>query len=226
MNNAGKNFLHLDLETTGLNPLRDRIIEVAWTTTKGDLAMPMSVFSRVISNSYTRAALERAEQVVIDMHKATGLWDEVHFEGAVSPLVPEDAKHGIVESHGSVEAEILDHLDRRSAEGETWHLCGASVHFDRSFIDNWMPSLSKRLHHRILDTSSLKLVAGAAGFEMELGIEQRNPLPHRAANDVREALGYAQGFRDLLKVIVERKESEGGSIIARAHDPKRLRGII
>lgn len=218
--NDGKNFLILDLETTGLQPTANKIIEVAWTTTKGDLAMPMSVFSRVISNPFTRAHLSGAKDVVREMHKATGLWDEVMI-GPESEQ-PDD-KHRIIGTLQLAEDEILDHLARRSDEDETWHLLGASVHFDKGFIEHYMPRLANRVHHRILDTSSLKLVLGASVQDPSTVLsEPTNPLSHRAANDVREALAYAQAFRDLLKSTV----SGGSDIVAAAHDPKRMRGII
>lgn len=207
MNNAGKNFLIMDYETTGLVPEEDRIIEVAWTTTKGDLAMPMSVFERVIGNTFTQHALDvRANDYVKDMHKGSGLWDLV-FDGTPDTLM-------------SIEDEILDHLNRRSDTTDTWHLLGASVHFDASFAKVWMPRLYAKLSHRILDISSLKLALGAAGITLE---EPVNPHPHRAAHDVREALAYAQAFRDFAAA---KHNDLANDVVARAHDPKRLRGII
>lgn len=175
------NFLFIDLETTGLDPFNDKIVEVAWTTTKGDLRMPMSIFSRTIVPMGDALQRIYANPVVEEMHRKTGLLDEL--------------EHGDVELLSRlprVEEEIVDHLRRRSNEGERWHYVGASVHFDAGFIAHWMPRLAKRMHHRILDTSSLKLALGSMGIELP---EPANQNSHRAANDVQEVIDYVRAFQ-------------------------------
>lgn len=204
--NYGKNFLILDLETTGLDPVADKICEVAWTTTKGDLKFPMTIFSRVVTPYGDMLDRIEANDVVKHMHTESGLLDALTGEGT--------------KRLSAIEDEILDHLDRRSKDGETWHLVGASIHFDQRYIERYMPRLFRRLHHRMLDTSSVKLFLGSVNIEIDAPL---NDNPHRAANDVREAVEW---LHTAQKWAIGRGVAAlGDDVAARAADPKRMRGI-
>lgn len=169
-------FLAIDLETTGLDPKNDRILQVAWQLLNYDLSDRSELSTAVCDVSDETLRRLEANIVVLDMHTRTGLWAYLQDPSVVRLALPD------------IEDLILQDIYNAGVWQEPVNLLGASVHFDRGFIDNWMPRLSTCLHHRILDTSSLKLLAKSAGKE----IPAENPHPHIAEFDVQESVDVAR----------------------------------
>lgn len=176
-------YLWIDLETTGLDPTTDFILEVGWIITDYKFEQATKVQSHVIVEPTGDALRTLAQnQFVFDMHRGTGLVDQLVVGRGYS------LKH--------VEKWIMGDIARRTNEGDTWHLAGSSVGFDRGFIEKWMPELAAKLHHRILDVSSLRLLVIAAGLTVdELEIVNQ----HRAAADIEHSFAYASNLKDMLK---------------------------
>ena len=182
-------LLWLDLETTGLSPDEDKILEVAWKFTNLKLSSHGALQSEVVFPNFVVLYMIMNDQllpVVKAMHTESGLIDDI-LDNNVPKFPLTNIESAIIER--------MDEIAEEDPEGTDFSLAGASVHFDRSFIDVHMPRLSKRLSHRILDTSSLKLLARGADYEVD---SPANVTPHRAGADVIEVLEYARTFREAL----------------------------
>jgi len=184
-------YLWLDLETTGLSPTDDRILQVAWGFTDERFRELTEVKSRVVTIDRETWDLIKANPFVQDMHSKTGLLEKLTGEGT---LILSDIEEEII-------ADILK--IRRGAPT----LAGASVHFDQSFLSVHMTRLTDHLHYRIFDTSTLQaFFRDALGYEH--GIE--NPNQHDAEQDILYCIEVARTYM----WIVERVR--GGSIASRA----------
>lgn len=162
-----------DIETTGLEPSTDRLLEVACilTDTKlNELAEPLRFVVRR-SKSETQMLRKQAAPYVQQMHDRTGLWD--------------DLPHGTVERE-DVDATILRYIHKFAPNHRQARLAGSSVHFDRSFLEFWAPDTIKHLHCRMLDVSSV-------AYAMEnSGVYRRDPdfiSEHAALADIRASIG-------------------------------------
>jgi oligoribonuclease len=92
------------------------------------------------------------------------------------------------------EDQILEDLSR---EGEQlFVLAGASVHFDRAFIRNWMPRLDRKLSHRHMDVSTLRMFFDDMGYA-SIG-ERDLPTKHRALNDVVDTFNLAKRYEEFV----------------------------
>ena len=174
-------LIWMDLETTGLDPRGDRILEVAWATTTLDQPFDIGlVTARVLH--FPEHWVHEQNETVRAMHTKNGLWEA---------CVRSDLRITQVES------ELLDAVPAPQpgddyAERPT--LAGASVHFDRGFLCAHMPTLASRLSHRVYDTSAIKLFCRSLGMPKPPKEEA-----HRAAPDVREAVAHAKACSDWLK---------------------------
>jgi oligoribonuclease len=172
-------LLWLDLETTGIDPVNDHILEVAWRITNDSL-IPWSVTqSRVVSPTADVWRQLKETPFVMDMHIQNGLLDDIDNE-FVEKLMLED-----------IEDEILK--DVNIVDGP-WMVAGSSVHFDLAFIREYMPRLAEKLSHRIYDVTTLKTIFKSVGHVDNIG----NDFKHRAASDIDNSYRYALMYRDIL----------------------------
>lgn len=175
-------FLFLDLETTGLDPQKDEILEVAWLPTDSSIQTWFGTHTESTLITPTQATFDKiaSNHFVSSMHEESGLFmdlKDAEMETGLS-LKLEDA-----------EDQILDTIKTHS-NGDSWFLAGASVHFDLAFITNYMPRLRAKLEHRVHDTSTLKSLFAPNGVDLYNGYQNTNA--HRAANDVDETVHLAR----------------------------------
>ncbi len=159
----------LDVESTGLSPERDHLLEVA--VGLAELERPFDagvVRSFVLEMPCPRESLT---PFILDMHTRNGLLDECERSRlTVSEL--EDILLAVV-------PEVADKDDRPT-------LAGSTVHFDHGFLRAKMPRLAARFSHRHYDVSAVKLFCRSLGMAKLPKAEA-----HRAADDVRESMDHA-----------------------------------
>jgi oligoribonuclease len=160
-------ILWVDLEMTGLNPTKDRILEIAAIVTDWDFNEIDTFESGV---GHDPAAL----QLLVDANE----WYSGH------PEHKEDLLKLAANSQPEefVAAKFEEFIDKHFKEQPAL-LAGNSIHMDRQFIRHWWPDVDKRLHYRMLDVSAWKVVMiGKYGMEYEK-LEK-----HRALDDIRESI--------------------------------------
>lgn len=171
-------LIWIDLETTGIDPANDHILEVAWRITNDSL-IPWSVTkSHVLRPSKEAWTQLKETPFVMDMHIENGLLADIDADHNL--LLVEDVEDLIL-----ADIAVLD---------ETWMVAGSSPHFDLSFIREHMPRLADKLSHRIYDTSTLKTLFKSVGHMDNI----KNDDKHRAASDIDNSLAYAWMYRDIL----------------------------
>lgn len=198
-----RTYIFIDLETSGLDPNLDRIVEIGWMYADAKL-------KRITDTQYTAVkpvgfAIDRilSNETVRAMHDKTGLLTAL-TNGDELPLL-QNVERDIVSDLDEIEERYQLWLPNLSEEERmhpsiTQHmefvLAGKNVHFDKAFIDRYMPLLSKRLSYRTFDESSLRFALEAVGvglsikagdFKATHGGEPVEGVilgPHRAGYDV------------------------------------------
>lgn len=159
------NYLWIDMEMSGLDVSKCRILEVAAIVTDSQFTPKESYHAVVYQPPEVLAAMDAW---CTENHAKSGL------TAAVAKGAPET----------QVEQQLLQLLDRHWAAGEERPiLAGNSIGQDRKFIDAYMPALAKRLHYRMLDVSSFKIV-----FNDLYGVRYEKRGSHRALDDILESI--------------------------------------
>lgn len=167
-------LLWIDLEMTGLEPEKDRILEVAAVATAWNLE-PMAELTAVV----------KQDPKLMKNRMVGEFWEKNKASREALMAQNENGK-----TTEEVEDEILAFVDKNF--GKEVILAGNSIHQDRKFIDREMPRLSRRLHYRMLDVSAWKVY-----FEGARGKKFVKPEAHRALSDIQgsiEELKYYLGF--------------------------------
>lgn len=188
-----KLFAFLDIETEGLDPDDHEILEVAWFLT--DQSLNQITEDRTFLVAPNTSSYHRLNCVpfVEEMHEASGLWE------ALDMRLP-DQHSTLVGAHTQMCRDINSVIQ----PGDTLHLAGLSVHFDRLFLSDrvgWDDLLRNqdengaglKFHHRLLDLTATKLLYDIVGREYPEIPETKAPA-HRAINDCHEAADVARAF--------------------------------
>lgn len=170
------NLIWIDLEMTGLDPNKERIIEIATIVTDCDLNVIEE--GPVMAVNQPTALLDAMDEWCTRTHGASGLTQRV-----------KDSKVTVAEA----EAATLAFLRRHIAEGAS-PMCGNSVHQDRRFMVNEMPELEAFFHYRNLDVSTLKELA--VRWHPELPKKFKKAGTHLALDDIRESIAELRFYRD------------------------------
>lgn len=141
----------LDLETSGLNPEVDRVLEVGAIVVERDLSVRIvdgvpHAFQYVVRQH--APLIQFATREAYDMHVASGLAEDL--KGPTWCDFP-------VRWLGEVEDDLIGWL--QATHGflpGTAVIAGNSIHQDRAFIRRWMPDLDKFLHYRMIDCSAMR----------------------------------------------------------------------
>lgn len=160
-------LLWMDLEMTGLDPVKDRILEVA-----------------VIATDWDFRELGRYEAVKkvgpqLMKERMTGdFWEKYSQVRDALMEQNESGKNG-----RTVESELIAFVDEHFAKDIPVLLAGNSIHQDRKFIENEWPRLNAKLHYRMLDVSAWKVVMSGK-YKKKF----TKPEAHRALDDIQGSI--------------------------------------
>lgn len=180
------NLVWMDLEMTGLDVERDRILEIAVIVTDQKL--------RILAEGPV-IAVHQSEEVLAGMDD----WNREHH--TASGLV-ERVRNSTV---GEKEAEriALGTIKRFIPEKKT-PLCGSSIWQDRRFLCRYMPELEAWFFHRNIDVSSIKELARIWRPELLTKVVKRGR--HEALSDIQDTIAelrlYAGEFLRLPKKFI------------------------
>jgi oligoribonuclease len=168
----------VDLEMTGLDSENDVILEIAAEVTD---------FNFKTIASY-EAIVKQPKELVVD-RMSKNIWWADYPENRDNFLAKMDGGKPLEQ----VESELLSLLQEQFGT-EPAILAGNSIHSDRGFIKHWWPQLDLKLHYRMLDVSSLKIV-----MQGKYGVEFEKNDAHRAFDDIQASIAELQFYLEWLQ---------------------------
>jgi oligoribonuclease len=172
----------IDIETTGLDPKKDAVLEVAVVITDDDLRVVDEHAVVIRPTSWReKRALRKANEFVVSMHSKSGLLAELATSKGLSLALAEKELLAFLDSH-DLTSRLL--------------LAGNSVHFDRAFLNEKMPTLMKRFGHQNLDVTSVSHCIrrwNKPSYD-ELK-DQSGEVVHRATDDIHSSIAQLAWYR-------------------------------
>jgi len=166
----------IDMEMTGLDPEKERIIEVAAVVTEPDLTFVAQGPVLVVHQS--DALLEAMDKWNQSTHAKSGLIEKVK-ESRLDEERAQDL--------------MLDFLGRHVPAGKS-PMCGNTIGQDRRFMVKYMPRLEAFFHYRNLDVSTLKELS--MRWKPEVCKSFVKQSRHEALADIYESIEELKHYRE------------------------------
>lgn len=181
----------VDIETFGLDPENDPIIELGIRVTDLNLNVIDSQSWLVWSPGHFKRYEElvktahkgnEGSRYVLDMHTENKLFTDAKSRG----VLPHQAEDGAVQW---LETKGFTKLP----------MCGSSVDFDRKFILAQMPRLAQAFHYRVIDNSTLKELCRRYNPELFAKAPEAKyvaPNHHRVSLCLEDTIAEFRFYRD------------------------------
>lgn len=170
------NLVWVDMEMTGLDPDKDKIIEVAVVVTDSNLNI-------------------LGEGPVFAIHQS----DEI-LDGMDSWNKGTHGRSGLIErvktstvSEAAAEGALIEFLKQYVPSGKS-PMCGNTICQDRRFMVRGMPKLEAFFHYRNLDVSTLKELCRRWKPELVSGFKKHQK--HTALADIMESIEELRYYRE------------------------------
>jgi len=171
----------LDMEMSGLDPARDRILEVATVVTDAQLGTVAE--GPVLVVHQPNDVLHAMDDWNKTTHARSGLVDRVR----ASQLSESDAEEQML-------AFLAQHVPAKASP-----MCGKSICQDRRFLARQMPRLEAFFHYRNLDVSTLKELARRWNPALARGVAKQGR--HEALADIYESIEELKYYRKSVMTI-------------------------
>jgi oligoribonuclease len=169
----------VDLEMTGLEVERERILEIATIVTDGELNVIAEGPELVVHQP--PAVLDAMNDWNTKHHGESGLTDR----SRASKIEEAEAERLTLEF-------VAAHVSAKSAP-----LAGNSIHQDRLFLAAYMKALESHLHYRNVDVSTVKELV-RRWYPTEYDARPKKKGSHRALDDIRESIDELRYYRSAV----------------------------
>ena len=173
---SDQNLVWLDCEMSGLDPDKERLLEIAVVVTGPDLAPRIEGPVLVIHQS--DELLDAMDSWNKGTHGRSGLIDKVK----ASTL-----------DEATAEQQLIDFIARYVPRSGS-PMCGNTIGQDRRFLVKYMPKLEAYFHYRNLDVSTLKELAKR--WKPAAYNAFKKQQAHTALADVNESIEELVHYRD------------------------------
>ncbi len=170
----------LDMEMTGLDPERERIIEVATILTDGHLN-EIAIGPELV--------IHQSDDVLAGMDD----WNKSHH--GASGLTERVRTSTVTDAQA--EQQTIEFINAHVPAKDRPVLAGNSIHQDRRFIRRYMPLLEKRLHYRMVDVSTIKELA-RRWYPQLISKQKAKKETHRALDDIRESIDELRFYKQAV----------------------------
>ena len=173
---ASEHLIWVDMEMSGLDPEKERILEIAVIVTDAHLNTIATAPVWVVHQDDT--VLDAMDAWNKGTHGRSGLIDKVK-----ASTIDEAA----------AEAECIAFLKQHIKPGIA-PMCGNTIGQDRRFMAKYMPKLEAFFHYRSIDVSTLKELCKRWHPELVKGFTKKQA--HTALADIEESIEELKYYRE------------------------------
>ncbi|KAG8730327.1 hypothetical protein FRC10_002863 [Ceratobasidium sp. 414] len=194
----------IDLETTGLDPARNRIIEVAVLITNGNLDLVDEEGRKFVVKSSNNIT-DEMDDWCKNQHTTSGLVAQAAEATHTAPQVAD---------------AVLEYIKRWVPQERTAHLAGSSVHFDAMFLRATGPDVAENggelIWKKVVDHLHYRIVVRSRRVEVsylrelcqrwypnvcrEYQLKRPAKSSHRAMDDIQQSIAELKFYRETIFV--------------------------